>query len=143
MTNPFDGITMPDLRPMHMPTNATEAASQADQLKRMSEALAEAADAKSARGLVKRLAAEIAAFEKTLDKTSDVGMRLVSFGQVNVFRVTALRYVQPNLVVFEGLSDNGQHLRLVQHMSQLSFLLTRLPRPDPEAPRQPIGFHVE
>lgn len=128
---------------MHMPTNATEAASQADQLKRMSEALAEAADAKSARGLVKRLAAEIAAFEKTLDKTSDVGMRLVSFGQVNVFRVTALRYVQPNLVVFEGLSDNGQHLRLVQHMSQLSFLLTRLPRPDPEAPRQPIGFHVE
>src|SRR5262245_40241068 len=101
MTHPFEGLRTPELQPLHF-ANASQAAEAAARMERMTEALAEAADAKSARGLVRRIAAEIAAFEKTLDKSADIGMRLVSFGQVSVIRVTALGHVQPNLVIFEG-----------------------------------------
>ena len=46
------------------------------------------------------------------------------------------------MVIFKGRTDDAQPVRLIQHMSQLSFLLTRVPRLNPEEERRPIGFKV-
>jgi hypothetical protein len=36
--------------------------------------------------------------------------------------------------------ENGDPVELIQHVSQISILLMKLKRSDPEAPKRPIGF---
>ncbi len=139
MADPFAGVNLPSFSvpEIRMPSYGAVSAAQMEEISR---SLAEAADAKSARGLVKRLMAEVREFEERLDESHEVGVRLVSFGQSLVFHVHQIGYIQPNLVTFAGTTDDSQPVRLVQHMSQLSFLLMRVPRLNPEQPRRPIGF---
>lgn len=141
MADDFDGYDLSSPNPIPV-TNARTAAAEAERVRRLARAAAEAAETDSASGLMKRLIAEIQEFEKTLDPKSDVGLLLVSFGQANTLRVTSLGCIQPNLIVFDGLGADGKPVRLIQHMSQLSFLLTRIPRANPEEPRRAIGFHA-
>jgi hypothetical protein len=82
-------------------------------------------------------------FEAKLDPTHEVGVRLVNFGQPIEFYLEGIEYCESPLMRFTGCSEDGQPLELIQHVSQISILLKRLPRKDPEKPRQPIGFHVE
>jgi hypothetical protein len=111
-------------------------------LAKFQDAMAEAVEAKTAAGLVKRLVREIREFEAKLDQQHEVGMRLVSFGQAVVIYVAEVGCVQPNLVIFVGMNERREPVKLIQHMNQLSFLLTVLPRLDPDAERRPIGFLV-
>lgn len=141
MADDFDGFDLNSPDPIPV-TSARTLAAESERRRRIARAAAEAVEANSASGLVKLLVAEIHAFEETLDPASDVGLLLVSFGQANTFRVVSLGFIQPNLVVFEGDAPDGKPVRLIQHMSQLSFLLTRIPRANPEEPRRPIGFNV-
>jgi Family of unknown function (DUF6173) len=99
--------------------------------------------AKSAKGLLTRLAESIRGFEATLDPDVEVGISLASFGQSIQIRVKAIAYIDPNLIVIEGFSGASEPVRLVQHMSQLNFLLMKLPRLAPDTPRQPIGFRID
>lgn len=112
-------------------------------LAKLQNAIAAEAESKTARGLVKHIASEIQQFEASLDKDHEVGMRLVTFGQTVVIHVHAVGYIQPNLVLFVGLTDDKKPVKLIQHQSQLSFLLMALPRLDPESPKRPIGFVTE
>ena len=128
------GLTIP-----HSARFAAELAEAAEALER---ARAEALEAKTARGLVKRIMEQIRSFEHSLEENQEVGIRLVSFGQTIVIHVTDIDYEQPNMVIFIGRTDDAQPVRLIQHMSQLSFLLTRVPRLNPKEERQPIGFKV-
>ena len=84
----------------------------------------------------------ITAFDSELDQEHEVGVRLVSFGQSVTFHVQAIGYNDPCMIVFHGLLDDEQPVSLVQHVSQLSFLLTSLKRHDPTSPKQPVGFHA-
>jgi hypothetical protein len=68
-------------------------------------------------------------------------VRLVSFGQAVVFRLHDIGYSNPSLISFVGVTEDGDPVELIQHVSQISILLTRLPRQNPEEPRKPIGFH--
>jgi hypothetical protein len=87
-----------------------------------------------------RLLARIVEFDSTLDNEHEVGVRLVSFGQTVVLRVEALGYHDPSLIMFFGHSEDGSPIELIQHVSQISFLLTSLKRPDPSKPKVPFGF---
>ena len=100
----------------------------------------EAAHSQTAAPAIGHLKQEIEDFEADLDELSEVGFLLASFGSTIVVRVRELWYHQPNLVVFSGMNDAGHPVRLVQHLSQLNFLLMRVPKLAPEVPRQPIGF---
>ncbi|WP_445301606.1 DUF6173 family protein [Microcoleus sp. MOSTC5] len=42
--------------------------------------------------------------------------------------------------MFYGLTDNGERVELIQHISQISFLLIALPRLEPTLPKKKIGF---
>jgi len=88
-----------------------------------------------------RLAKIINDFQATLDPQHEVGVRLVSFGQTLVFHLEDIGYYNPSLIRFYGRTDAGEPVELVQHVSQISVLLMRLPALDPEQPRR-IGFDV-
>jgi hypothetical protein len=91
----------------------------------------------------KRLASWISAFDAKLDQAHEVGVRLVSFGQNITFHLGNIGYSNPSLISFSGVTEDGSPVELIQHVSQISVLLMRVPRKDPTAPKRPIGFSVE
>ena len=80
-------------------------------------------------------------FEQTLDGDHEVGMLLTHFGQNILLNVSYVGYELPVLMVFKGYV-NGQEATLVQHVNQLSFLLTSVPKESGRQKRT-IGFAIE
>jgi hypothetical protein len=89
----------------------------------------------------KGLTEYIQAFESELDDEHEVGARLVSFGSAIQFHVESVGYKAPSLVTFIGVTDAGDRVQLVQHVSQLSFLLVAV-RKREEKPYR-VGFHAD
>jgi hypothetical protein len=87
-----------------------------------------------------RLVTMINDFDATLDQDHEVGARLVSFGESIIFHLTNIGFWDPSLITFSGNTEDGTPVELVQHASQISVLLVRLPRKDPSKPKRPIGF---
>jgi hypothetical protein len=90
-----------------------------------------------------RLAGWINDFDAGLDQEHEVGVRLVSFGQTVVFHLHSMGYWNPSLISFSGLTDDGNPVELIQHVTQISILLMKVPRKDLSKPKQPIGFGVD
>lgn len=89
------------------------------------------------RHLVKR----VVEFEKALGEEHEVGIRLANFGVAAEINIRAITFRNPYLIEFTGLLPTGQTVSLVQHVSQLSFLLVAVP-PALEQPPYRIGFHL-
>ena len=79
-------------------------------------------------------------FQASLDSEHDVGLLLTNFGQSILMEVTQIGYEEPVLMVFRGFV-NGSEATLIQHVNQLSFLLTTVPK-EPEKPQRQIGFNA-
>lgn len=94
----------------------------------------------SASDVCEKLIRMINEFDSKLDQEHQVGMRLVSFGSGLTFHVTHLGYSNPSLISFHGMLDNGSYVELIQHVSQISFLLMAVKRINPVEPKKPIGF---
>lgn len=77
-------------------------------------------------------------FEEDLDSEHEIGARLVSFGNSITIHVQGVGYSPPSLLSFTGVTDSGDKVNLVQHVSQLSFLLVALPKIGATAYR--VGF---
>ena len=84
---------------------------------------------------------QIEEYETTLDSEHEVGLLLTNFGQSVLMQVTEIDYRMPVIMIFRGYV-NGVHSTLIQHVNQLSFLLTAV-KTDPERPKQKIGFVTE
>ena len=87
-----------------------------------------------------RLGKWIGDFDVSLDADHEVGVRLVSFGQSFTFHLESMGYWNPSLISFRGLSEDGNPVELIQHVSQISVLLLKMPRADPSSPKKPFGF---
>ena len=89
---------------------------------------------------------QIKEFEAELEKFEDsslyVGLRLTVFGQHRLILVQKIEFEEPCLIIFHGVGEDGAMLKLIQHISQLNFLLESSRRPSAE-PRKPIGFAPE
>lgn len=90
-----------------------------------------------------RLVEMINEFDDDLDETEEVGMRLVSFGQTIQFHIHDLGYYNPSLIRFYGQKEDGSDIELIQHVSQISFLLMAVKRLNPEEPKRKIGFDTD
>lgn len=77
-------------------------------------------------------------FQQSLDQEHDVGLLLTNFGQATLMEVTQIGYEKSVLMVFRGYV-NGTMATLIQHISQLNFLLMAVPKA-PEQPKRKIGF---
>ncbi|MCA0983192.1 DUF6173 family protein [Halobacillus yeomjeoni] len=82
-------------------------------------------------------------FEKELDPDHEVGARLVSFGQAVQFHIQGLSYQNPSLITFYGYLESGAKVELIQHVSQISFLLMSLPKQEQNEPARRIGFQLK
>ncbi len=102
-----------------------------------------AAEANYASEFHKRLMKWISTFDGTLDQEHEVGVRLVSFGQTVIFHLDDIGFWNPSLISFKGVTDDGSPVELIQHVSQISVLLMKLPRKDPSKPKRRIGFVSE
>src|ERR1043165_3131940 len=90
-----------------------------------------------ASGFHERLIQTIREFENELDDEHEVGVRLVNFGQAITFHLSDIGYWNPFLIWFEGETDSGEPVKLIQHVNQISILLMKLPRrPD----KKRVGF---
>jgi hypothetical protein len=100
-----------------------------------------AAEANHASEFHERLTRWIHQFNAGLDEDHEVGVRLVNFGQSVVFHLQRINYWNPSLISFSGTTEDGNPVELIQHVSQISILLLKLPRNDVSKPK--IGFSVE
>ena len=82
---------------------------------------------------------EIQEFEAALDEDHEVGLQLASFGSAMTMIVTDIGYQDPDLMYFWG-TVNGRPAELIQHMSQLNFLIIAVEKEEPEQPARRIGF---
>lgn len=80
----------------------------------------------------------ISDFEQSLDTEHEVGVLLTNFGQSVMMQVTEISYEHSVLMVFKGYV-NGKMSTLIQHVSQLNFLLTSVEK-EPGRPKRTIGF---
>lgn len=70
----------------------------------------------------------------------DVAMSVVQFGQSTTILVDSIGYIGYNIIRFGGLDSSGKPMKLLQHVSQLNFLLMVVPKAEPEVPKRRIGF---
>ena len=80
-------------------------------------------------------------FEASLDQEHEVGLMLTNFGQSILMQVAEIGYEKSVLMVFKGIV-NGNPATLIQHINQLSFMLTAVPRSEPKKPKAKIGFRI-
>jgi len=83
---------------------------------------------------------ELNVFDSELDDKHDVGMHLFSYGGIEPFHVSSVGYQNPYLIYFYGQLSDGSPVQLIQHVSQISFVLIKMKRSDPEKAKTPIGF---
>lgn len=79
-------------------------------------------------------------FERSLDAEHEVGIMMTNFGQSVLMYVQQITYEDPVLMIFKGYV-NGREATLIQHISQLSFMLTSVEK-EPDRPKRQIGFSV-
>ena len=79
-------------------------------------------------------------FESKLDSEHEVGLLLTNFGQSVTMHVTEIGYEKSVLMIFKGYVD-GKMSTLIQHINQLNFLLTSVPK-ETDRPKKPIGFLI-
>ncbi|MDX8366792.1 DUF6173 family protein [Cytobacillus sp. IB215665] len=83
-------------------------------------------------------------YNRQLDNEHEAGVMLASFGQTITVSITGVGNIGAKLVKFTGnLADTGAPAELIQHVSQLNFLLVALRRENPEEPKKQIGFIQE
>lgn len=99
-------------------------------------------NASPAQWMFQRLAQAIAAFEKQLDAEHEVGFRLVSFTEGQVFHALDIGFWAPDLILFFGRGPDGAPMQMIQHVSQVSMLLVAAKKQtEGDAPRR-IGFDI-
>ncbi|WP_410824351.1 DUF6173 family protein [Methylobacterium oryzisoli] len=91
-----------------------------------------------AKWMYERLVNSIIDFEKDLDPTVELGLRLVNFGSSETISIEDVGYWGPDLVIFYGKNNSGRPVELIQHITQVNVLLVAVPIIGPE-PRR-IGF---
>ena len=107
------------------------------------EAMEEAKGAQYASGFHKRLSEYIIDFENSLDKNEEVAIKLVTFGESITVIVDDLGYYNPSLISFYGTNAaTGDRVQLIQHISQISFLLTAIKTETPKPESERIGFKL-
>lgn len=131
--------TTPDL-PIQLTLTALNAIqkSSSDKQKMVNAAVIQ--EGSTAQIVAENLHQEILNYQANLSNIEDVAMSIVKFNESITLFVDSIGYIGYNLVRFGGKDSSGKPLELIQHVSQLNFLLMVVPKPEPEVPKRKIGF---
>ena len=85
------------------------------------------------------LLARVKEFQENLPEHHELGIQLANFGAERALHVRGMGFRNPNIIEFYGLLGGDKQVAVVQHVSQLNFLLIAVP---PVAEKKPyrIGF---
>lgn len=97
----------------------------------------------TAKTTFERIMRQIEEFEETIDDDKEIAVILASFGSEILLSVTEMGYEYPDLIYFYGYTEGGKPAQLIQHVSQLNFLLTAVDKENPKEPPRRIGFFME
>jgi hydroxypyruvate isomerase len=84
------------------------------------------------------LAKQIKKFEGQTSEQEVVAAMLASFGQSVTLHIHRIR-LSGQMICMEGITDSGSPATLVQHYTQASILLLKVPKA-PQEEKRPIGF---
>lgn len=82
-------------------------------------------------------------YQESLPNTEDVAIMWVQFNESVTILVESIGYIGYTMISFHGKDTKGNPIELIQHISQLNFLLTTASKPEPETPKRRIGFCQE
>ncbi|WP_053240093.1 DUF6173 family protein [Pleomorphomonas koreensis] len=80
----------------------------------------------------------VSEFEASLSESEEIGLQLANFGRAAEIHIRSILHHNPNILEFSGVDIDGNNVSLIQHISQLNFLLVAL-KPIEEKPFR-IGF---
>ena len=81
-------------------------------------------------------------FEATLNDDQEVGLQVFPHSGATGYYVREIECWSPYIIAFHCFTQDGRKATLIQHHSQLNFLLTVLPKHNPQLPAKRIGFRV-
>tara|TARA_B100000678_G_scaffold241951_1_gene213089 strand:- start:4260 stop:4646 length:387 start_codon:yes stop_codon:yes gene_type:complete len=87
-----------------------------------------------------RIARQINDFESDLSDEEEIGLRLVATPDTSVMHIVDVGYWGPDMLIYYGENEHGKSMQLLQHYTQMSILLTAVPKVEEKARR--IGFHL-
>ncbi len=99
----------------------------------------EVEDRYSSKYQFKCICQQIKEFENNLDNEHEVALYFTSFGQSIIMNVTKISYQDPCLIFYYG-NIKGQYSQLIQHINQVSFLLTSVQKQPSSASPRRVGF---
>ncbi|MBP0030791.1 DUF6173 family protein [Roseofilum sp. Guam] len=91
--------------------------------------------------MFKYLLEEIQEFESDLQADEEIAVYLASFAGGMPIRIESINYRDPYYIVLSGTTEEGQKVRLVQHVTQISilFMPIKVPSEDNRKAKR-IGF---
>lgn len=110
----------------------------AGMMHRERERQAENAGRYDAEEIFKHLMLRVKQFQSKLSDKEEIGLQLANFGLAAQIHIRSIGYKNPNLIEFHGVNANEDEVTLVQHISQLNFMLIAV-KPIEEEPYR-IGF---
>jgi hypothetical protein len=85
-----------------------------------------------------RMVTLINSFQSKMSNDVEVGISVVGSGSSASFRLRDVRASNPDIIIFDGLDDNGNDVQLIQHYSQMAVMLVARPKAEEKPYR--IGF---
>lgn len=90
-----------------------------------------------------RLSRMIQEFESNLDKDEEIAARIVGLPGDGTMQIVDVGFWGPDLIMFFGRNADGKPVRLVQHYSQLSVVLSSIKKPEDQPEPNRIGFRLD
>jgi hypothetical protein len=87
-----------------------------------------------------RIAHQIRNFEDRLSDDEEIGLRQVAAPNQSLMHIEDIYYWGPDMLIYYGRNEEGKPMQLLQHYTQMSILLTAVPKTRDEPIR--IGFHL-
>ncbi|NHF73636.1 DUF6173 family protein [Paracoccus xiamenensis] len=106
------------------------------------EDAADQATLRAAEEVFNHLLARVKEFQASLPEHHELGIQLANFGGERAVHVRGMGFRNPNIIEFYGLLEGLTQVAVVQHVSQLNFMLVAVP-PAPEQPPYRIGFGAD
>lgn len=88
--------------------------------------------------IFEHLMGRVKSFQAGLTDDEEIGIKLANFGEAAQIHIRSIGFKNPNLIEFHGVNPNDHEVTLVQHISQLNFLLIAV-KPIEDEPYR-IGF---
>lgn len=88
--------------------------------------------------MLERVRGLIEAFERKIGEDAEVGMNVAGASSASPIRLRSITYSNPDMLIFDGIDENGASVCLLQHHSQMALLLVAIPKLEEKPFR--VGF---